>query len=252
MSEKEYVIFHIVQHATHMKSIFGFSSSEYYTEKELRGRYKKLALLVHPDKCKSDGAEEAFKILNNALETLILRLPEAFQEKTTTNETGDSDAKRRTAQSPCESGKPDNFSKCDGGERHEKEQSCKKSSSETSFKYPSDPKITKNPDLDGRKKTGGCEFSNSWAQAEDEFHAEDLKRKISREVRMKSKCMKRQAEEMERTEHLQSQCEELQKNVESRASSWKTWETNKKNVKMVGSWRRGVPVSVPVPDSRDH
>ena len=248
MSDKDSVISHIVQHATQMKSIFGFSCSEYYTEKELRGRYKKLALLVHPDKCKSDGAEEAFKILNNALETLILRLPEAFQKKTTTNETGDSDAKKRAAQSPCESGKPDNFSKCDEKERHEKEQSCKKSSSETSFKYPSDPKTAKNPDLDGRKKTNRCEYSNGWAQAENEYHAEDLKRKISREVRMKSKFMKRQEEEIERTEHLQSQCEELQKNVESRASSWKTWETNKKKVKMVGSWRKGVPV----PESTDY
>jgi curved DNA-binding protein CbpA len=246
MSESDYVISQI-QHASSINSIFGFTTGEYFTEKELRRRYKKLALLVHPDKCKSDGAEGAFKILNNALETLILRLPEAYQRvetPTTTytrNQREESNATTENARSASESGRHQNFSKCDEKERHEKDRNCNKSCSpETSNKYPSDPKVAKKPEDSSRTKTTRSEFAYGWAQAEEECSAEDLQRRISREVRMKAKLMKRQAEEMERAEHLQSECEELQKDVDSRASSWKVWQSNKKNVKMSGAKYRGV------------
>lgn len=245
MSESDYVISQI-QHASNINSIFGFTSNENFAEKELRRRYKKLALLVHPDKCKSDGAEGAFKILNNALETLILRLPEAYQgveTSTTTNTRNhreDSNATAGNAKSASESGRHQNFSKCDEKERHEKERNCNKSSSpETSNKYPSDPKVAKKPEDGSRTKTTRSEFAYGWAQAEEEYSAENLQRRISREVRMKAKLMKRQVEEMEHAEHLQSQCEELQKDVDSRASSWKIWQSNKKNAKMSGTRYRG-------------
>jgi curved DNA-binding protein CbpA len=245
MSGSNYVISQI-QHAANINSIFGFTSGEYFTEKELRRRYKKLALLVHPDKCKSDGAEGAFKILNNALETLILRLPEAYQgvenstAKNTQNQREDSNATTENAKSASESGRRQNFSKCDEEERHEKERNCNKSSSpETSNKCPSDPKMAEKPEDGSRTKTSRSEFAYGWAQAEEEYSAEDLQRRISREVRMKAKLMKRQVEEMERAEHLQAECEELQKDVDSRASSWKVWQSNKKNVKMSGTRYRG-------------
>ena len=244
MSENDSVISRI-QHASHMKSIFGFSLGEYYTEKELRKRYKKLALLVHPDKCKSDGAEAAFQTLNNAFETLILRLPEVFQEIDTTtatkswNQRKDSNAVNTKVNTSSERGGHDNSSKCDKRERHDEERNFKESFPETRNEYPSDPKIAKNRDEVDKRKTTRCEFSASWAQAEDEYIAEDLQRKISREVRMKLKLMKRQAEEMQRAEHLQSEFEELQKNVESRASSWKVWKSDKKYMKMGGSRNRG-------------
>jgi curved DNA-binding protein CbpA len=251
MSESDYVISQI-QHASNINSIFGFTYGEYFTEKELRRRYKKLALLVHPDKCKSDGAEGAFKILNNALETLIL-LPQAYQgveNPTATNfrnQREDSNATTENAKSASESGRRQNFSKCDERERHEKERNCNKSSSpETSNKYPSDPKVAKKPEDESRTKTSRSEFAYGWAQAEEEYSAEDLQRRISREVRMKAKLMKRQAEEIERAEHLQSQCEELQKDVDRRAGSWKVWQSNKKNVKMSGTRYRGVL------ESKDH
>lgn len=250
MSESDYVISQI-QHASNINSIFGFTSGEYFTEKELRRRYKKLALLVHPDKCKSDGAEGAFKILNNALETVILRLPKVSQgveTPTTTNtrnQREDSNATTENAKSASESGRHQNFSKCYEKERHEKERN-KSSFPESSNKYPSDPKVAKKPEDNSRTKTTRSEFANGWAQAEEEYSAEDLQRKINREVRMKAKLMKRLAEEMERAEHLQAECQELQKDVDSRASSWKVWQSNKKNVKMSGTRYRGVL------ESKDH
>ena len=246
MSESDYVISQI-QHASNIKSIFDFTPGEHFTEKDLRRRYKKLALLVHPDKCKSDGAEGAFKILNNALETLILRLPEAYQgvenptATNTRNQREDSNATTENAKSASESGRRQNFSKCDEKERHEKEGNCNKSCSpETSNKYPSDPKVAQKPEDGGRTKTSRSEFTHGWAQAEEEYSAEDLQRRISREVRMKAKQLKRHAEEMERAERLQAEWEELQKDVDSRARSWKVWQSNKKNVKMSGTRYRGV------------
>ena len=40
------------------------------TEKELKDAYKHLSLLVHPDKCKADGAVLAFQRLVTAYNTL--------------------------------------------------------------------------------------------------------------------------------------------------------------------------------------
>lgn len=49
-------------------SILGVSISS--TDEEIKKVYRKHAILVHPDKCQLPGAEEAFKILNNAFEMI--------------------------------------------------------------------------------------------------------------------------------------------------------------------------------------
>ena len=59
-----------------IEPIFSFSRGECYTEKELRRRFKKIALLVHPDKNFCENAGVAFAILSNALEVLLTRLSE--------------------------------------------------------------------------------------------------------------------------------------------------------------------------------
>lgn len=45
------------------------------SQEQLRKHYKKIAVLVHPDKNKQAGAEEAFKILQRAFE--LIGEPEA-------------------------------------------------------------------------------------------------------------------------------------------------------------------------------
>lgn len=49
-------------------SILGVSSD--CTQEQIRKHYKKIAVLVHPDKNKQPGAEEAFKILQRAFELI--------------------------------------------------------------------------------------------------------------------------------------------------------------------------------------
>lgn len=49
-------------------SILGVTISS--TDEEIKKVYRKHAILVHPDKCQLPGAEEAFKILNNAFEMI--------------------------------------------------------------------------------------------------------------------------------------------------------------------------------------
>lgn len=61
-------------------SILGVSAD--CSQEQIRKHYKKIAVLVHPDKNKQPGAEEAFKILQRAFEligepvnmTLLLQL----------------------------------------------------------------------------------------------------------------------------------------------------------------------------------
>lgn len=40
------------------------------SQEQIRKHYKKIAVLVHPDKNKQAGAEEAFKILQRAFELI--------------------------------------------------------------------------------------------------------------------------------------------------------------------------------------
>lgn len=50
------------------RSILGVSSD--CSQEQIRKHYKKIAVLVHPDKNKQPGAEEAFKILQRAFELI--------------------------------------------------------------------------------------------------------------------------------------------------------------------------------------
>lgn len=49
-------------------SILGVSAD--CSQEQIRKHYKKIAVLVHPDKNKQPGAEEAFKILQRAFELI--------------------------------------------------------------------------------------------------------------------------------------------------------------------------------------
>lgn len=49
-------------------SILGVQSD--CSQEQIRKHYKKIAVLVHPDKNKQPGAEEAFKILQRAFELI--------------------------------------------------------------------------------------------------------------------------------------------------------------------------------------
>ncbi|KAI9331211.1 DnaJ domain-containing protein [Obelidium mucronatum] len=46
--------------------VLGLSSSPVPSESDIKKAYRKLALLLHPDKCSVDGADEAFKIVSHA------------------------------------------------------------------------------------------------------------------------------------------------------------------------------------------
>lgn len=52
----------------HNNSILGVQSD--CSQEQIRKHYKKIAVLVHPDKNKQPGAEEAFKILQRAFELI--------------------------------------------------------------------------------------------------------------------------------------------------------------------------------------
>lgn len=51
-----------------VSSILGVSAD--CSQEQIRKHYKKIAVLVHPDKNKQPGAEEAFKILQRAFELI--------------------------------------------------------------------------------------------------------------------------------------------------------------------------------------
>lgn len=60
------------QRPTSFYRILGLDKMQYdsITQTEIKKAFRKLSLLVHPDKNKHDGAEEAFKMINRAYETL--------------------------------------------------------------------------------------------------------------------------------------------------------------------------------------
>ncbi|KAJ3064072.1 hypothetical protein HDU98_000177 [Podochytrium sp. JEL0797] len=51
-------------------SVLGLAANPPPTEGEVKKAYRKLALLLHPDKCGVDGADEAFKAINHASSVL--------------------------------------------------------------------------------------------------------------------------------------------------------------------------------------
>merc|ERR1711907_866409 len=60
--------------ATGPREVFGLSSACELDQRQLRQRYRHLALLVHPDKvpsCRRHGAETSFKILSQAFDDLL-------------------------------------------------------------------------------------------------------------------------------------------------------------------------------------
>jgi DnaJ-class molecular chaperone len=67
-SEAAQLIKKVNQHSDDYYAILGLSKGA--GEDEIKKAYKKIALRLHPDKCKEDGAEEAFKKVNEAVSVL--------------------------------------------------------------------------------------------------------------------------------------------------------------------------------------
>ena len=59
---------------SHLWDIFGIGIPSDTSKPDLKRQYKRLAALIHPDKCNIQGAGEAFSSLQNALNTLLERL----------------------------------------------------------------------------------------------------------------------------------------------------------------------------------
>ena len=65
-----------------IRSVLGKNDKDYYdimgmsfdaSDRDIKMAYRQLALKLHPDKCKSDNAEKAFKKMKNAFEYLSIK-----------------------------------------------------------------------------------------------------------------------------------------------------------------------------------
>ena len=52
------------------------------TQKEIKTNYRNLALMLHPDRCKLEGSQEAIRKINKAYELLKDETTRAFYDKT--------------------------------------------------------------------------------------------------------------------------------------------------------------------------
>ena len=209
--------------ASDIKSIFSFDCDELYNETELRRRYRKIALLVHPDKSKCENAESAFKILTNALENLLAQLSSEgnrlWGESTP-------DISKETAEASTSERRSSNFGtaekKWSRNQENEAFHSC-----DTSTKSTINSRA-----LNERNKLREAETKKMreyWAAAEEEFLSEILKNRINREVCKKRKMTEKNESSRERDIALEIECCERQKDIESRASCWKLWSEKHKN-----------------------
>lgn len=205
------------------ENIFCFAPSFIYTEQELRKRYRKSALLVHPDKCKSDGAEDAFKILNNAFELLLARLPDADNEKRVNEPTV---AKENESKNHCGENVPSQDQRgataSSSNEKHEQNRGNSKCGWRNQSNHVD---ATHGEDMrcGGKRKSSGSVYRDDWARAEAEFLSENLKKKIMREARIRRKMFERGEEAATRTNYLQAECKLQEEHVECRATNWKKW-----------------------------
>eukprot|EP00596_Hydrurales_sp_CCMP1899_P002784 CAMPEP_0119035378 /NCGR_PEP_ID=MMETSP1177-20130426/2298_1 /TAXON_ID=2985 /ORGANISM="Ochromonas sp, Strain CCMP1899" /LENGTH=277 /DNA_ID=CAMNT_0006993471 /DNA_START=132 /DNA_END=964 /DNA_ORIENTATION=- len=190
-----------------VRSVFGLSNLEGYNEIDLRKKYRKSALLVHPDKNRCEGAEEAIKTLNNALEVLLSQLvfqPQDIPVVSRYDSRNTFRKKEKTAEAAAE--KADNSS--------DKSKDINKNN---------------NP-----KKSSKIDFVKEFLEEEKKFLAENLKKKVNHESRMKMKMNRKDEEEKLRALDLSEECERRQEGIEERANSWKHF-SNKKVVATTNS-----------------
>jgi hypothetical protein len=130
--------------------------------------YMYIYMIQHPDKSKGEGAEEAIKILNNALEVLLSQLVfqshdipivSRYESKNTFKK------KEKTAEEKAEKTK-------------KTDESC---SSDR----------CKNVKANGNKKTSKTDFVKEFLEEEKKFLAENLKKKVYHESRMKMKIIRK-------------------------------------------------------------
>ena len=220
-----------------IESIFSFTSDEFYDERELRKRYRKIALLIHPDKSRNRNAESAFKILTSALEVLLARLHNdtnssegtfsASDKKGDCTSCGSKKTKSAFNAEPC---RETNASDNSHSRRHrEKDFSCPN----TSTKGTKNEGKSSNFSGDKIRKCAEAEMTKlreSWAAAEKAFLSEMLKKKIDKEVRLKRKKIEKDESDRDRAVSLGEDCFEQQKDVENRANNWKVWSEKQKKI----------------------
>ena len=196
-----------------IEPIFSFSRGECYTEKELRRRFKKIALLVHPDKNLCENAGVAFAILSNALEVLLTRLSEGQRSAV---------SKFPFPKSKSDSG-PHTSAPYDSTRRNDDAKKATKQPSKWEAKKPRKDSNTPGETEKNNIKAAAEKLKSYWATAEQECFDENLKQRIDSEVRKRRKIMKKNEIDLERSAYLEEECSERQKNVESRANSWRQW-----------------------------
>lgn len=236
----EQEIARLLSSAHEIETIFSFTCNEVYTEKELRKRYKRIALLVHPDKNKFLKADSAFQILNNALEVLLSRLPlshiRCYSDTVDTEGKHDSAngfTSHTTERSTAPSTEPsaEHFASS-APSRHQRttagNEKCKTEGKKNPYESVNERTKKEKANSTERSESmrAAAKRDSEWAAAEEEFLSENTKKKVSQEVRRKRKMMERSESERVRAEGLQEELEQREKGVEGRASSWKQWQNS--------------------------
>ena len=241
-----------------IESIFSFTSDEFYDERELRKRYRKIALLIHPDKSRNRNAESAFKILTSALEVLLTRLHNdtissqgTFCASYKNTSCGSKKTKSAFNAEPCRETKASDNSH--SRKHREEDFSCPN----TSTKGTKNEGKSSNFRGDKIRKCTEVEMTKlreDWAAAEKAFHLEMLKKRIDKEVRLKRKKIEKDESDRDRAVSLGEDCFEQQKDVENRANNWKVWSEKQKKISidaLKSSATSGSTISS-IPDDTHH
>jgi curved DNA-binding protein CbpA len=239
--------------------IFRFAQDEKYTVQELRKRYKSLALLVHPDRCKVDGAESAFQILSNSFEILLSQIPDSYSEIHQGKNHSRDDVNKSSQQQKSNVPNSSDEAYPTAKSRNENDRSAKPSdhSSRTSSTNGGVP-TSGNTSGDGKTRSSSFNFDAEWAQAEEDFRAESVEARISHELRLKRKQSRRNEADEIRASNMQAELVMQQEHVESRADKWRRWSSGSRGERddksAMGGRLSGIedPVTVASSESSDN
>ena len=210
-----------------IESIFSFTSDEFYNEGELRKRYRKIALLIHPDKSKNHNAESAFKILTNALEVLLTRLSDATNRSfSASGDCTSSDSRETKCTSNAVPSRENDASDNRYSYRHrEKDFSCPDARTKNTKDEGKSSNFT---EIRKCREAEMTKMRENWAAAEKSFFLEILKTRVEKEVRKKRKRIEKDEIDRDRAVSLEEECFERQKDIESRSNNWKLWSEKQK------------------------
>lgn len=209
--------------------VFRFSPGEQYTILELRKRYKSLALLVHPDRCKIGGAESAFQILSNSFEILLSQIPDSNTVIHEGKIDSRSDVTMSSQKQKSNASNSSNEANPNADDRNENDRSAKRSD-HTSWTNRTTGGVRTSADAEGgrRKRSSTFNFGAEWARVEEEFLTESLAARVSHEIRLKRKKLRRNEADDLRASNLQAEAAVQLEHVESRADKWRKWSLGSK------------------------